>query len=142
MQFEMSRIHSLKSNNGSKVIMDEVMNVTFSGILSIIITTQQSPPNFLRAAALGEYKRPVVVLPGEEHYEEEEVEPQPEVKEPPQMPQVCLHASQKRNTILHILCRSHDWLMFDTFFCGSTIYSVREEHLRLPLSRGTRRMTV
>lgn len=78
--------------------MDEVMNVTFSVILFIFITTQQSPPNFLRAAALGEYKRPVVVLPGEEHCEEEEVEPQPEIKEPPQMSQVCLHASQKKNT--------------------------------------------
>uniref|UniRef100_A0A7N5ZVC5 I/LWEQ domain-containing protein n=1 Tax=Anabas testudineus TaxID=64144 RepID=A0A7N5ZVC5_ANATE len=37
-----------------------------------------APPNFLRAAALAEYKKPVVVMPGEEHHEEEDVEPQPE----------------------------------------------------------------
>ncbi|KAM3599860.1 uncharacterized protein V6R79_012979 [Siganus canaliculatus] len=51
-----------------------------------------SPPNFLRAAALGEYKRPVVVVPNEERQEEEEVEPQPEFREPPpaQMPQYYL----------------------------------------------------
>uniref|UniRef100_A0A673CNF4 Huntingtin interacting protein 1 related n=1 Tax=Sphaeramia orbicularis TaxID=375764 RepID=A0A673CNF4_9TELE len=40
------------------------------------------PPNFLRAAALGEYKKPVVVMPSEEQHEEEEVvEPQPEFRE-------------------------------------------------------------
>ncbi|XP_076614166.1 huntingtin-interacting protein 1-related protein [Chaetodon auriga] len=49
-----------------------------------------APPNFLRAAALGEYKRPVVVIPNEEHREEEEVEPQTEVREAPQMPQYYL----------------------------------------------------
>ncbi|CAL9682359.1 unnamed protein product [Knipowitschia caucasica] len=43
------------------------------------------PPNFLRAAALGEYKKPVVLTPGEEHPEEEEEEQrQPEYKEMPQ----------------------------------------------------------
>uniref|UniRef100_H2L7U6 Huntingtin interacting protein 1 related a n=1 Tax=Oryzias latipes TaxID=8090 RepID=H2L7U6_ORYLA len=35
------------------------------------------PPNFLRAAALAEYKKPVVVMPGED-YQEEEVETHPE----------------------------------------------------------------
>uniref|UniRef100_A0A4W6DD23 Huntingtin interacting protein 1 related n=1 Tax=Lates calcarifer TaxID=8187 RepID=A0A4W6DD23_LATCA len=40
-----------------------------------------APPNFLRAAALAEYKKPVVVMPGEEQHEEEEVEPQPEFRE-------------------------------------------------------------
>ncbi|XP_055009309.1 huntingtin-interacting protein 1-related protein-like [Boleophthalmus pectinirostris] len=40
----------------------------------------EEPPNFLRAAALGEYKKPVVVTPGEEHLEEEE-EKQPEYRE-------------------------------------------------------------
>ncbi|CAB1439818.1 unnamed protein product [Pleuronectes platessa] len=40
-----------------------------------------SPPNFLRAAALAEYKKPVVVMPDEERQEEEEVEPQPEFRE-------------------------------------------------------------
>uniref|UniRef100_A0A671USF3 Huntingtin interacting protein 1 related n=1 Tax=Sparus aurata TaxID=8175 RepID=A0A671USF3_SPAAU len=40
-----------------------------------------APPNFLRAAALGEYKKPVVVMPNAEPHEEEEVEPQPEHRE-------------------------------------------------------------
>uniref|UniRef100_A0A671UNL4 Huntingtin interacting protein 1 related n=1 Tax=Sparus aurata TaxID=8175 RepID=A0A671UNL4_SPAAU len=43
-----------------------------------------APPNFLRAAALGEYKKPVVVMPNAEPHEEEEVEPQPEHREAPQ----------------------------------------------------------
>uniref|UniRef100_A0A669BZ41 Huntingtin-interacting protein 1-related protein n=1 Tax=Oreochromis niloticus TaxID=8128 RepID=A0A669BZ41_ORENI len=48
-----------------------------------------APPNFLRAAALAEYKKPVVVMPNEEHHEEEEdVEPQPEFREASQIPQV------------------------------------------------------
>ncbi|XP_037835474.1 huntingtin-interacting protein 1-related protein isoform X2 [Kryptolebias marmoratus] len=41
------------------------------------------PPNFLRAAALAEYKRPVVVIPNEDR-QEEDVEPQPEFREAPQ----------------------------------------------------------
>uniref|UniRef100_A0A3B4F6W4 Huntingtin-interacting protein 1-related protein-like n=1 Tax=Pundamilia nyererei TaxID=303518 RepID=A0A3B4F6W4_9CICH len=45
-----------------------------------------APPNFLRAAALAEYKKPVVVTPNEEHHEEEEdVEPQPEFREASQI---------------------------------------------------------
>uniref|UniRef100_A0A8D3CKQ4 I/LWEQ domain-containing protein n=1 Tax=Scophthalmus maximus TaxID=52904 RepID=A0A8D3CKQ4_SCOMX len=54
-----------------------------------------APPNFLRAAALAEYKKPVVVMPNEERHEEEEeeVETQPEFREAPQMPQVIMHAS-------------------------------------------------
>ncbi|KAK2818593.1 hypothetical protein Q5P01_024154 [Channa striata] len=40
-----------------------------------------APPNFLRAAALAEYKKPVVVMPNEERHEEEDVEPQPEFRE-------------------------------------------------------------
>uniref|UniRef100_A0A3Q4B3S5 ENTH domain-containing protein n=1 Tax=Mola mola TaxID=94237 RepID=A0A3Q4B3S5_MOLML len=44
-----------------------------------------APPNFLRAAALGEYKKPVVVMPGEEPYEDEDGEPQPEIRESPQV---------------------------------------------------------
>ena len=47
--------------------------------------TLQAPPNFLRAAALAEYKKPVVVMPDEERQEEEEVEPQPELREAPQV---------------------------------------------------------
>ncbi|AWO95892.1 putative huntingtin-interacting protein 1-related protein-like, partial [Scophthalmus maximus] len=51
-----------------------------------------APPNFLRAAALAEYKKPVVVMPNEERHEEEEeeVETQPEFREAPQMPQYYL----------------------------------------------------
>lgn len=57
----------------------------------MFITTAQEPPNFLRAAALGEYKKPVVVMPNQERHEEEEVETQPEFRQTPQMPQVCSH---------------------------------------------------
>ncbi|KAI3362058.1 hypothetical protein L3Q82_012399, partial [Scortum barcoo] len=46
-----------------------------------------APPNFLRAASFGEYKKPVVVVPNEERPEEEEVELQPEFREVQQMPQ-------------------------------------------------------
>lgn len=55
----------------------------------------QSPPNFLRAAALGEYKRPVAVMPNDEN-EEDEAEPQAENRESPQMTQVCLQRKGKR----------------------------------------------
>ncbi|XP_056874619.1 huntingtin-interacting protein 1-related protein-like [Takifugu flavidus] len=48
-----------------------------------------SPPNFLRAAALGEYKRPVAVMPSDEQ-EEEEAEPQAENRESPQITQYYL----------------------------------------------------
>uniref|UniRef100_A0A665U8X8 Huntingtin interacting protein 1 related n=1 Tax=Echeneis naucrates TaxID=173247 RepID=A0A665U8X8_ECHNA len=50
----------------------------------------RAPPNFLRAAALAEYKKPVVVMPKEERHEEEEAEPQPEFREGLQMPQYYL----------------------------------------------------
>lgn len=50
--------------------------------------TLQEPPNFLRAAAFGEYKKPVVVVPNDENQEEEEVELQQEFREMPQMVQV------------------------------------------------------
>ncbi|XP_029024998.1 huntingtin-interacting protein 1-related protein-like [Betta splendens] len=45
-----------------------------------------APPNFLRAAALAEYKKPVVVMPSEERQEEED-EPQLELREQQQAPQ-------------------------------------------------------
>uniref|UniRef100_A0A3B4VNQ4 ENTH domain-containing protein n=1 Tax=Seriola dumerili TaxID=41447 RepID=A0A3B4VNQ4_SERDU len=47
----------------------------------LVVITLQAPPNFLRAAALAEYKKPVVVMPNEERHEEEEAEPQPEFRE-------------------------------------------------------------
>uniref|UniRef100_A0A087XLD4 Huntingtin interacting protein 1 related n=1 Tax=Poecilia formosa TaxID=48698 RepID=A0A087XLD4_POEFO len=48
------------------------------------------PPNFLRAAALAEYKKPVVLMPGEDRPEEDEVETQPELRETPQTSQYYL----------------------------------------------------
>uniref|UniRef100_A0A3P9PW97 Huntingtin interacting protein 1 related n=1 Tax=Poecilia reticulata TaxID=8081 RepID=A0A3P9PW97_POERE len=45
------------------------------------------PPNFLRAAALAEYKKPVVLMPGEDRPEEDEVDTQPELRETPQTSQ-------------------------------------------------------
>uniref|UniRef100_A0A672I0Z8 Huntingtin-interacting protein 1-related protein-like n=1 Tax=Salarias fasciatus TaxID=181472 RepID=A0A672I0Z8_SALFA len=47
-----------------------------------------APPNFLRAAALAEYKKPVVLMPGEERPEDEDpVEPQPDLRDSLQTPQ-------------------------------------------------------
>uniref|UniRef100_A0A3Q2P3A4 Huntingtin interacting protein 1 related n=1 Tax=Fundulus heteroclitus TaxID=8078 RepID=A0A3Q2P3A4_FUNHE len=46
-----------------------------------------APPNFLRAAALAEYKKPVVLMPGEDRPAEDEVETVPEFRETAQMPQ-------------------------------------------------------
>uniref|UniRef100_A0A3B4F6Z2 Huntingtin-interacting protein 1-related protein-like n=1 Tax=Pundamilia nyererei TaxID=303518 RepID=A0A3B4F6Z2_9CICH len=65
-----------------------------------------APPNFLRAAALAEYKKPVVVTPNEEHHEEEEdVEPQPEFREASQMPQVWYIVVRRYGTLkFHQLC--------------------------------------
>ncbi|XP_027880714.1 huntingtin-interacting protein 1-related protein isoform X2 [Xiphophorus couchianus] len=45
------------------------------------------PPNFLRAAALAEYKKPVVLMPGEDRPEEDEADTQPELRETTQMSQ-------------------------------------------------------
>lgn len=58
-----------------------VIVVVVVGLIPVLF---QAPPNFLRAAALGEYKRPVVVMPNEER-QEEEAEPQPESRETPQV---------------------------------------------------------
>uniref|UniRef100_A0A8C7LYL2 I/LWEQ domain-containing protein n=1 Tax=Oncorhynchus mykiss TaxID=8022 RepID=A0A8C7LYL2_ONCMY len=44
-----------------------------------------SPPNFLRASALAEYERPVVVMPNEEPYEEVDAAPQPDYSQAPQV---------------------------------------------------------
>ncbi|XP_043952616.1 huntingtin-interacting protein 1-related protein-like isoform X1 [Gambusia affinis] len=53
------------------------------------------PPNFLRAAALAEYKKPVVLMPGEDRSEEDEVDTQPELRETPQMSQQYYLVSQQ-----------------------------------------------
>uniref|UniRef100_A0A7N6BC48 I/LWEQ domain-containing protein n=1 Tax=Anabas testudineus TaxID=64144 RepID=A0A7N6BC48_ANATE len=72
------------------------MKSSFSIMLTrVFIMTPQAPPNFLRAAALAEYKKPVVVMPGEEHHEEEDVEPQPEFRDQQQTAQVQLHTHEK-----------------------------------------------
>uniref|UniRef100_A0AAQ4NQ65 I/LWEQ domain-containing protein n=1 Tax=Gasterosteus aculeatus aculeatus TaxID=481459 RepID=A0AAQ4NQ65_GASAC len=47
-----------------------------------------APPNFLRAAAWGEYKKPVVVMEAEQRHDEEDVETQPEFRQDTQTPQV------------------------------------------------------
>ncbi|XP_077944878.1 huntingtin-interacting protein 1-related protein isoform X2 [Gasterosteus aculeatus] len=46
-----------------------------------------APPNFLRAAAWGEYKKPVVVMEAEQRHDEEDVETQPEFRQDTQTPQ-------------------------------------------------------
>lgn len=68
------------------------LSITFCLLLSL---ASQEPPNFLRAAALAEYKKPVVVMPGED-YQEEEVETHPEFRETPQMPQVRLNMPEMK----------------------------------------------
>lgn len=73
-----------------------------TNFLKVTQPIQQAPPNFLRAAALGEYKKPVVVMPGsEEANEEEEVEPQPEreSRESLQIPQVLQSASKEMDHV-------------------------------------------
>lgn len=73
-------------------------------------TNPQAPPNFLRAAALGEYKKPVVVMPGSgESYEEEEVEPQPESRESQQIPQVQCFDTQIRRQIMFFPLLSNNY---------------------------------
>ncbi|XP_067341377.1 huntingtin-interacting protein 1-related protein-like isoform X1 [Channa argus] len=49
-----------------------------------------APPNFLRAAALAEYIKPVMVMPNDERHEEDDLEPLPEFREQQQMPQYYL----------------------------------------------------
>ena len=44
----------------------------------------QAPPNFLRASALAEYVKAVVVVPNQEPPEDEEAEPLPDYREVPQ----------------------------------------------------------
>lgn len=86
------------------------MKSSFSIMLTrVFIMTPQAPPNFLRAAALAEYKKPVVVMPGEEHHEEEDVEPQPEFRDQQQTAQVQLHTHEK---VKYFSLCSRDWHRF------------------------------
>uniref|UniRef100_A0A3B3CK55 Huntingtin interacting protein 1 related n=1 Tax=Oryzias melastigma TaxID=30732 RepID=A0A3B3CK55_ORYME len=66
------------------------------------------PPNFLRAAALAEYKKPVVVMPGED-YQEEEVETHPEFREIPQMPQMPQVRLDMNKTKYYLSSRTDGW---------------------------------
>uniref|UniRef100_A0A3B3CL79 Huntingtin interacting protein 1 related n=1 Tax=Oryzias melastigma TaxID=30732 RepID=A0A3B3CL79_ORYME len=66
------------------------------------------PPNFLRAAALAEYKKPVVVMPGED-YQEEEVETHPEFREIPQMPQMPQVRLDMNKTKYYLSSRANSW---------------------------------
>lgn len=72
------------------IVFDQTFGISCHKSSHFYFLSPQAPPNFLRAAALGEYKKPVVVMPNAEPHEEEEVEPQPEHRE---APQVCWHAS-------------------------------------------------
>uniref|UniRef100_A0A3Q3CQF0 ENTH domain-containing protein n=1 Tax=Haplochromis burtoni TaxID=8153 RepID=A0A3Q3CQF0_HAPBU len=82
-----------------------------------------APPNFLRAAALAEYKKPVVVTPNEEHHEEEEdVEPQPEFREASQMPQVW-----------YIVVRRYGTLKFHHFLSNQYYLEMENDSLKREL---------
>uniref|UniRef100_A0A669EYN3 Huntingtin-interacting protein 1-related protein n=1 Tax=Oreochromis niloticus TaxID=8128 RepID=A0A669EYN3_ORENI len=82
-----------------------------------------APPNFLRAAALAEYKKPVVVMPNEEHHEEEEdVEPQPEFREASQIPQV-----------RYIVVRGHVTLKFHHFLSNQYYLEMENDSLKREL---------
>ncbi|XP_075885676.1 huntingtin-interacting protein 1-related protein [Nelusetta ayraudi] len=76
-----------------KQFFERAREMEFFKSIILIPELPDGPPNFLRAAALGEYKKPVVVMPGsEEVNEEEEVEPPPErePRESLQIPQYYL----------------------------------------------------
>uniref|UniRef100_A0A8D0D8L5 Huntingtin interacting protein 1 related n=1 Tax=Sander lucioperca TaxID=283035 RepID=A0A8D0D8L5_SANLU len=84
--------------NSLTQFFDRARETEFFKTIIQIPDLPDEPPNFLRASALAEYKKPVVVMPNEERQNEEEVELQPDVREAPQMPQV--HATgQKINNV-------------------------------------------
>ncbi|KAG7218986.1 hypothetical protein INR49_005886 [Caranx melampygus] len=68
---------------GLTQFFDRAREIEFFKTIIQIPDLPDAPPNFLRAAALAEYKKPVVVMPNEERHEEE-AEPQPEFREMPQ----------------------------------------------------------
>lgn len=71
-----------------KAFFDRARETEFFKTFIQIPDLPDEPPNFLRAASLGEYKKPVVVTPGQDHPEEEEQpqqqQQQPEYREMPQ----------------------------------------------------------
>uniref|UniRef100_A0A8C9ZT98 Huntingtin interacting protein 1 related n=1 Tax=Sander lucioperca TaxID=283035 RepID=A0A8C9ZT98_SANLU len=80
--------------NSLTQFFDRARETEFFKTIIQIPDLPDEPPNFLRASALAEYKKPVVVMPNEERQNEEEVELQPDVREAPQMPQV--HATGQK----------------------------------------------
>ncbi|XP_034094736.1 huntingtin-interacting protein 1-related protein-like isoform X5 [Gymnodraco acuticeps] len=76
--------------NSLKQFFDRARETEFFKTFIQIPDLPDAPPNFLRASALAEYKRAVVVIPNEERTDREEAEQQPETREAPQMPQYYL----------------------------------------------------
>ncbi|XP_032395036.1 huntingtin-interacting protein 1-related protein [Etheostoma spectabile] len=70
--------------NSLTQFFDRAREIEFFKTIIQIPDLPDEPPNFLRAAALGEYKKPVVVMPHEERHNEEDVELQPGLREAPQ----------------------------------------------------------
>eukprot|EP00064_Thunnus_orientalis_P017703 superscaffoldBa00003833_g17789 len=83
------------------------------------------PPNFLRAAALAEYKKPVVVMPNEERHDEEEVEVQPEFREAPPMPQAQRCVTELKSQVNRLEAEVEDQRTH------KQIAMVENEHLRM-----------
>ncbi|XP_033978913.1 huntingtin-interacting protein 1-related protein-like isoform X2 [Trematomus bernacchii] len=70
--------------NSLKQFFDRARETEFFKTFIQIPDLPDAPPNFLRASALAEYKRAVVVIPNEERTDREEAEQQPETRETPQ----------------------------------------------------------
>ncbi|KAF3849238.1 hypothetical protein F7725_015735 [Dissostichus mawsoni] len=81
--------------NSLKQFFDRARETEFFKTVIQIPDLPDAPPNFLRASALAEYKRAVVVIPNEERTDGEEAEQQPETREAPQMPQA--EVEEERN---------------------------------------------
>uniref|UniRef100_A0A3B3CNV0 Huntingtin interacting protein 1 related n=1 Tax=Oryzias melastigma TaxID=30732 RepID=A0A3B3CNV0_ORYME len=99
------------------------------------------PPNFLRAAALAEYKKPVVVMPGED-YQEEEVETHPEFREIPQMPQMPQVRLDMNKTKYYLSSRANSWSLWQQYYLHmeaeldaqrthNQVAMIENEHLRM-----------
>ncbi|KAK7895499.1 hypothetical protein WMY93_020824 [Mugilogobius chulae] len=119
-----------------KQFFDRARETEFFKTFIQIPDLPEEPPNFLRAAALGEYKKPVVVTPGDERPEEEEQQQQqPEHKEMPQLeaikPELQLIKSEAQKCIVELRSqvnqleseleeqRTHNkWLWWKMNTCG------------------------
>ncbi|XP_061603678.1 huntingtin-interacting protein 1-related protein-like [Phyllopteryx taeniolatus] len=62
--------------NSLKQFFNRAREIEFFKTIIQIPELPDAPPNFLRAAALAEYKRPVVVIANEERFDDDEPEPQ------------------------------------------------------------------